>query len=163
MLDKAQSKAGLQANRPTSRSQRHYAGGRSAPIKTTGKGSVDQVGYGSPPQAHQFKPGQSGNPRGRPKGAKNEATILRELLNRKIQIREAGRTRKITVLEAILLRFTEDALKGNTKSAAFLFNRYAGAQADDSQPVEEITEDDRKVLDAFIRRIETQHRKKDTS
>ena len=26
------------------------------------------VGYGHPPEAHRFAPGQSGNPRGRPKG-----------------------------------------------------------------------------------------------
>ena len=26
------------------------------------------VGYGHPPEAHRFTPGQSGNPRGRPKG-----------------------------------------------------------------------------------------------
>jgi hypothetical protein len=36
------------------------------------------VGYGRPPRAHQFKPGQSGNPTGRPRGAKSEATMLRE-------------------------------------------------------------------------------------
>jgi hypothetical protein len=118
------------------------------------------LGYGRPPQAHQFKPGQSGNPRGRPKGAKNEATILRDLLNRKIDIREGGRARKITILEAILLRFTEDALKGNTKSAAFLFNRYAGIQADESQSDDDINEDDRKVLDAFVRPLEVQHRQR---
>ena len=38
-----------------------------------------EVGYGKPPKAHQFKPGQSGNPKGRPRGAKSEATILREI------------------------------------------------------------------------------------
>jgi hypothetical protein len=112
-----------------------------------------RVGYGSPPQEHQFKPGRSGNPRGRPKGAKSEATILRQLLNQKIDIREGGRARKITVFEAILLGFRNDALKGNTKSAAFLFNRYAGIQADESQPSADINEDDRTVLDAFARRV----------
>jgi Family of unknown function (DUF5681) len=116
---------------------------------------ADAVGFGRPPLAHQFKPGQSGNPRGRPKGAKNEATILRELLDRKIDVREGGRVRKITVLEAILLRFTEDALKGNTKTAAFLFNRYAGTQAGESRQADELNEDDRQVLDAFVRRLET--------
>jgi Family of unknown function (DUF5681) len=117
---------------------------------------ADAVGYRRAPQAHQFKPGQTGNPRGRPKGAKNEATILRALLNRKIDIREGGKVRKITVLEAILLRFIEEALKGNTKAAAFLFNRYGGTQADSSRPDEELNEDDRKVLDAFVRRLEKQ-------
>jgi hypothetical protein len=120
------------------------------------KRAAHEVGYGRPPRVHQFKPGQSGNPRGRPKGVKNEATILRDLLNRKIDIREGGRVRKITVFEAILLRFTEDALKGNTKTAAFLFNRYAGIQAGESQPATDISEDDREVLDAFVRRFEAQ-------
>jgi Family of unknown function (DUF5681) len=130
---------------------------RSLRIKAKPKRSAHEVGYGNPPQAHQFKPGQSGNPQGRPKGAKNETTILRELLNRKIQIREGERMRKITILEAILLRFTEGALKGNTKTAAFLFNRYAGNQADEITPDDELNEDDRKVLDAFVRRIKVQH------
>ena len=70
------------------------------------------VGYGKPPRQHQFRPGQSGNPRGRAKGVKNESTLLHDLLHRKVEIREGGRTRKIIVFEAILLRFTESALKG---------------------------------------------------
>jgi hypothetical protein len=117
-----------------------------------------EVGYGRPPVAHRFTAGRSGNPRGRPKGAKNETSILRDLLNRKIDVRQGGSARKITVLEAILLRFTEDALKGNTKSAAFLFNRYAGTEAGESQPDNDISADDREVLDAFARRFEVRRR-----
>ena len=41
------------------------------------------VGYGRPPVNRQFKPGQSGNPRGRPKGSKNFATIFAEALKKK--------------------------------------------------------------------------------
>jgi hypothetical protein len=119
----------------------------------------DQVGYGRPPPAHQFKPGRSGNPRGRPKGAKNEATILSDLLNRKITVREGGTSRKISILEAILLRFTEDALKGNVKTATFLFSRYATTNASESQP-NDLSEDDRKVLDTFVQRLEAKSRSK---
>jgi len=112
-----------------------------------------EVGYARPPRVHQFKAGRSGNPRGRPKGAKNEATILRDLLNRKIDVREGGRSRKITVFEAILLRFTEDALRGNTKTAAFLFTRYA-AHGNEPQLTSDLSNDDRQVLDAFLQRFE---------
>lgn len=128
----------------------------SSPHGTEAKRAVPEVGYGRPPQAHQFKPGRSGNPSGRPKGAKNEATILRDLLTRKIDIRQGESSRKITILEAILMRFTEDALKGNTKSAGFLLNRYAGIEAGELQPGNEMSDNDRKVLDAFVRQIEAQ-------
>jgi len=116
------------------------------------------VGYGRPPQEHQFRPGQSGNPRGRRKGLKNEATILRELLNRKIAVRQGGTARKITVLEAILLRFAEDALKGNIKTAGFLFNRYAASQDDAPGLNDTITDEDRQVLETFVRQFDAQHR-----
>src|SRR6185295_19124650 len=87
--------------------------------------TTDDVGYRRPPKQHQFKPGRSGNPKGRPKGSKNESTILRGILDRKIQTQSGGRTRKISILEGILLRIVEDSLRGNTKSAAFLLNRHA--------------------------------------
>ena len=100
-----------------------------------------------------FKPGQSGNPNGRPKGAKNESTILREIFERKIESRSGGRSRKITILEGILLRITEDSLKGNTKSAAFLLNRYAAMVSGELQR-HDLSDDDREVLEAFAARIE---------
>jgi len=107
-----------------------------------------EVGYGRPPRAHQFKSGQSGNPNGRPKGRKNEATMLNELLFKKILVREGGRERRMTVLEAILRRFAEDSLKGNIKAAAFLFNRLGAVSS--TQPSQgELSDDDRAVLRAF--------------
>jgi Family of unknown function (DUF5681) len=133
---------------------------RSRPrIRPKRSSSDEDVGYGRPPRAHQFKPGQSGNPKGRPKGAKNESTILREIFERKIESRSAGRSRKITVLEGILLRITEDSLKGNTKSAAFLLNRYAAMVSGELQR-QDLSDDDRQVLEAFAQRIGT-HRNDD--
>jgi hypothetical protein len=119
---------------------------------------TEAVGYGRPPRSAQFKPGQSGNPRGRPKGKKNETTILNELLYRKIPIREGGRTRHVTVLEGILLRFTEASLKGDTKSAAFILNRQRDA-ADTAAPSQSMNEDDRQVLETYAQRLLTQARK----
>jgi hypothetical protein len=119
-----------------------------------------EVGYGRPPRAHQFKPGESGNARGRPKGAKSEATILQALLNRKIEIREGGRVRKITVHEAILLRCVDDALKGNVKTTSFLLNRYAAMQAGETQEIDEMSKDEREVLESFVSRLEAELKEK---
>jgi hypothetical protein len=46
---------------------------RSSPEQASGR--EYDVGYRKPPKHKQFKLGQSGNPRGRPKGSKNESTI----------------------------------------------------------------------------------------
>ncbi|MGO9047422.1 MAG: DUF5681 domain-containing protein [Xanthobacteraceae bacterium] len=113
------------------------------------------VGYGRPPRQHQFRPGQSGNPRGRPRSAKNESTILREILSRKIKNRTGDRVRTISVLEGILLRIADDSLKGDIKSAAFLLNRY-GAMVSGELQRSEITEDDRQVLEAYAARLSAQ-------
>jgi Family of unknown function (DUF5681) len=101
---------------------------RSAASRQHGSGAPSsakyRVGYGKPPREHRFKAGQSGNRKGRPKGAKTTATLLRELLDRKIEVRTGGMVRKISLREAMLTRFAEAALKGDTKSAAFLLQRY---------------------------------------
>ena len=136
-----------------------------SPKKATSPNSPDagkrsDVGYGRPPREHQFKPGQSGNKRGRPKGSKNEATIISELLNRRIDIRQNGTVRKITLLEGILLKFAEDALKGNPKSAAFLLNRKLLTESSD-QPADgpALDMDDRKVLEHYAQQLEEQFKK----
>jgi hypothetical protein len=106
------------------------------------------VGYGKPPKAHQFKPGQSGNPKGRKKGIRNEATILQDLLQYKVSITERGKTRKIPLMEAMLRKIAEDGLKGNVKSVTFLLNRYQTILIGDDSARQTLSEDDKVVLDA---------------
>jgi hypothetical protein len=134
--------------------------GNGKPSRLGGRGKNGtrdrNVGYGRPPRAHQFKPGQSGNPKGRPKGAKNESTILRDVLHRKIEIRDrGGRVRKIMTLEGIILRMADDSLKGNIRSAGFLLNRY-GALVSGETDLQSLSEDDRQVLEAYVRSIQAE-------
>jgi len=134
---------------------------RRPPLAKSRQTHAYDVGYGRPPGEHRFKPGRSGNPRGRPKGAKNEEMILNNLLNRRIEIRESGRLRKITVLEAMLLKFAEEALKGDPKAATFLLNRYRSPEANEAS-ANEMSREDQEILDAFTRRLEAQYRDKRT-
>jgi hypothetical protein len=122
----------------------------------------EDVGYGKPPSANRFKPGQSGNPNGRPKGSRNEATILQELLQHKVALNERGKTRKIILLEAILRKVAEDCLRGNTKSISFLLNRYQAAAAGDAVQGD-ISEDDKAVMEAFLREFKPAKNDEDSS
>ncbi|WP_051389886.1 DUF5681 domain-containing protein [Bradyrhizobium sp. Ec3.3] len=134
---------------------------RKRPRRADTSGTKDGVGYCTPPPEHWFKPGQSGNPKGRPKGSKNEATIINEILARKITVRENGRARKITVQEAILLNFANDALKGNPKSATFLLNRKQLIESSEQPKTPVLDMDDRKILEFYARQLEEQLKKKE--
>ena len=110
------------------------------------------VGHGRPPRQYRFQPGQSGNPRGRPRGRKNEFTLLREILGRKINYRTGDRTRKISVLEGILMRIADDLLKGDIKSAAFLLNRF-GAFVSGELEAPKLSQDDHEILKDYVKRL----------
>jgi hypothetical protein len=75
------------------------------------------VGYGQPPLASRFKPGTSGNAKGRPKGSKNLKTLIREAMTASISIQEGEKTRRVTKLEGVVLRQLQSALKGSDRAA----------------------------------------------
>jgi Family of unknown function (DUF5681) len=130
--------------------------------QANGSGREYDVGYRKPPKHKQFKPGQSGNPRGRPKGSKNESTILHGILHRQITIQDGGRSRQVTILEAMLTRFAQDSLKGNVKSAAFLLNRYGTLVSGEIQHAE-LNGDDQVVLEAALARLKANTSEGDVS
>ena len=76
-----------------------------------------EVGYGRPPKATQFKPEQSGYPKGRKKGSKNLKTQIRDGLAETVQITEGGKARKVSRFMAAVLSQTTRLTKGEPKCA----------------------------------------------
>ena len=76
------------------------------------------VGYGKPPKATRFRKGQSGNPRGRPKGARGLRSLLEQALAQEITVSEGGRTTRISKRKALILSLITKALKGDMRAAA---------------------------------------------
>lgn len=89
------------------------------------------VGYGRPPSANQFKPGQSGNPYGRrskPKvaGSSEEAgakaphagseldQLIHDELNRMVDAQENGEPVRLSVIQAVIRSMGLSAMKGRT-------------------------------------------------
>jgi len=74
------------------------------------------VGYARPPLHSRFKPGQSGNPKGRPKGRKNMGLILNDILKEPISIRKGNTIRKVSTAEAMVRGLVVRAMKGDAKA-----------------------------------------------
>lgn len=80
----------------------------------------DQVGYGRPPRHSRFKPGQSGNPRGRPKGARNlHSQIFTELMS-PIAVTIDGQRQRMSPIMVVFKQLAAKGMKGDIKAARLL-------------------------------------------
>tara|TARA_R110000868_G_scaffold222278_1_gene474180 strand:- start:645 stop:1193 length:549 start_codon:yes stop_codon:yes gene_type:complete len=132
--------------------------------KTIKSGKVtsdfDKPGYGKPPKKYQWKPGQSGNPSGKPKGAKNLATVVKEEAKGKVTIKDAsGISKKVSKLEAIVRTTTHKALKGDPKAMALilgLFKEHLPKEMEAGETA--VTEEELQILGdhtAMLKLLET--------
>lgn len=79
------------------------------------------VGYCRPPAEHRFKPGHSGNPKGRPKGSRNIATIVADVLARRIRTKIDGISQRILPTEALVHVVLRKALNGDRHAWETIF------------------------------------------
>lgn len=115
-----------------------------------------EVGFGKPPVHTRFKPGQSGNRGGRPKGSKKLKTDLLEELAEMMKISEGGRERRISKQRALIKSQVARAIKGNDRAAGKILDltlKILGIEDLDDQSDQPLTQDERQVLEALEARI----------
>ena len=115
-----------------------------------------EVGYGRPPKSHRFQAGTSGNPAGRPRGARGLKAQVKELLDERVAVTAGGRKKTISTLEAVLKRLKQKAIADGDMRALEKMLGYAAqveADASRSSPAP-LSHDDDAILKAFLRRRE---------
>jgi hypothetical protein len=79
-----------------------------------------------PPRSTQFKPGQSGNPLGRPRRKLDMSVTLNKALNDKIRVTNLGTTR--TGMEAFVQSIVDRVLQGDSKGIPQLMSLFNKAK-----------------------------------
>jgi hypothetical protein len=106
------------------------------------------VGYPKPPRHTRFTKGQSGNPRGRPPGAKN--------LNETVIVSENGGRRKVTKRQAIVTQLVNRSATADCRAIKILLDivRDIERQTEPTAPeTSDFSEADKKVLEQIKARF----------
>jgi hypothetical protein len=110
--------------------------------------STYAVGRGKPPKHTRFKPGQSGNPKGRPRRRRNLTSDVREALQMPVVVTEGGRKKRVSMQVGSLLKLFEKGFKGDPR-ALNLIMTLAARYNDDPPPAspdDRLSADDEAIL-----------------
>ncbi len=114
-----------------------------------------EVGFRKPPKASQFKTGQSGNPKGRPKGTRNLRSDLLDELQEPVLIREGASSTQVSKQRAMVKRLFAMAINGNTRAMNIALNlmlRVVEPYSEDD-PGEPLDEQEREILETLQARL----------
>jgi hypothetical protein len=115
-----------------------------------------EVGYGKPPKSGQFPKGKSGNPKGRPKGSKNLASIVLRESRQPVRVTGPRGTRTVTKLEATVMQIGTKAAQGEFRARREfipMVERAEEAVSADSAP-RVVHELDQRVMQSLRRRMQ---------
>jgi hypothetical protein len=113
------------------------------------------VGYAEPPKSGQFKKGQSGNSSGRPKGAKNLRTVIKEEASKKLSVVEGGKRKKKSKMDLMVTQMFNRAAQGEarfTQMALYQFRNIENRPGTDPNN-NAFEEADQPVIAQIIARI----------
>jgi|GEM_PF-6172724 len=106
------------------------------------------VGYGRPPKETQYRKGQSGNPKGKPKGTRSRprppaerlASLMLEEAYRPVTINEDGREITLPMAQAVFRSLAAAASRGEARAQA-MFLKLVSATEVGEAAAEEMLED----------------------
>lgn len=107
----------------------------------------DAVGFCRPPKNTRFKPGQSGNPRGRPRKNRSVEALIKRELDSIVVLKEGGRELRMSKREALVKQLVNRAVSGDPKAMQFVLAHLEKNK--DIEPFTATDADDAELLKAF--------------
>ena len=103
----------------------------------------------------RFRPGQTGNPNGRPKKAHGVDAAVTRALREKIIVTEQGRRKRKSKLEVTAAQIANKGAGGDLRAAKMALDLHAKAEGNQSAGpvVMPLTENDRAIAERFIARL----------
>ncbi len=115
------------------------------------------VGYGKPPRQTQFKPGRSGNPRGRPKTPTAFDDLIEKELSQLVTVREGDQARRLPKRSVIVKQVVKKAMEGDDRALRSLLTLLSAAKTErqkaaatgEADPDAPLNKTERKILAEF--------------
>ena len=115
-----------------------------------------EVGYGKPPKKNQFKKGQSGNPKGRPKQSRSHSVLMEEELGQQIKVKEGNKTITMSKSEAVVKQLINKGIKGDLRAVKIVLDHLQDIEPE-SKVAQSISANDRKIIDGFLKKESEQN------
>jgi hypothetical protein len=107
-----------------------------------------EVGFGRPPKERRFKPGQSGNPSGRPKGVRSLKAELLEELRELVSVVDGPVTVEVSKARAVVKTLLRLAIGGDARAICTVMASSARALGEDDGEAESEAPEDRQIMEA---------------
>ena len=112
-------------------------------------------GWGNPPKHSRFKPGNSGNPKGRPAKPRGVAEAVARHLDRPMKVRVGGRSKRVSNREVLIHKLYDRALDGDNRAATLLLSYDMASRRHGQDPNASGTpalsdEEAQAILDAYV-------------